>query len=540
MTQNVRSWVVSCILRDVTERRRAQEALALSEQRLESIIASAPVGVHLYELDADGRLVLTAANPAADTILGVDSSQLIGLEIEEAFPSLASTELPERYRRTAVTGKPWCAEHTAYDNCQVVGVHQVHAFRISPGRIAVFFEDLTARNQAEEQKRNLEEQLRHSQKMEAIGRLAGGVAHDFNNMVAVITMNVQLALGNLPADHPVRGDLEEINQAAQRAADLTRQLLAFGRRQIIAPRVISLNESVAGIEKMLRRLLGEDIELHAHLASELAPVKVDPSQVEQIIMNLAVNARDAMPRGGTLTIETANVDLDEAYAGSHADARVGPHVMLAVSDTGSGMDSETVAQIFEPFFTTKERGKGTGLGLSTVYGIVKQSGGNIWVYSEPGKGTVFKVYLPIAEAEAEQPPRQAPGRETPSCGGETILLAEDAGALMRAMARMLANAGYHVLGASSGDQALRICRDHDGAIDLLLTDVVMPRMGGGELAERVRQQRPRTRVLFSSGYTDNGIAHHGVLESGVAFLQKPFTVGSLLDKVRDVLDGEAR
>ncbi len=384
------------------------------------------------------------------------------------------------------------------------------------------------------ERRRLEEQFQQSQKMEAIGHLAGGIAHDFNNLLTAITGYSDLVLSRLHEDDPVRRDIEEIKSAGERAAGLTRQLLAFGRRQIIAPRVLDLNGIVAGIDSLLERVIGEDIERVAVLAPDLGHVKVDPGQIEQVIMNLAVNARDAMPKGGKLTIETANVELDRAYARRHVSVQPGPYVMLAVSDNGCGMDQATKDRLFEPFFTTKEVGKGTGLGLATVYGIVKQHRGNIWVYSEPGQGATFKVYLPRVEETADI---LVPERRGPVQGGsETVLVVEDEPVVRRLVCDILEGLGYTVLEAGQGDEALEVCRRHQGPVSLLVTDVVMPGMSGNELAQRLVESLPRLKVLFLSGYTSNTIVHHGILQEGVAFLQKPFTPEALAREVREILD----
>ncbi|MFL6208757.1 MAG: response regulator [Pyrinomonadaceae bacterium] len=387
-----------------------------------------------------------------------------------------------------------------------------------------------------ERERRREEQLRQVQKMEAIGRLAGGVAHDFNNLLTAINGYTDLALRKLDEGAPLRRNFTEIKKAAERAGGLTRQLLAFSRKQVLQPKVVNLNSVVAETDTMLRRLIGEDIDLLTVLDPALAQVKADPGQIEQVIMNLAVNARDAMPQGGKLTIATANVDLDATYARQHAPVQPGPYVMLAVSDTGLGMDAATQAQIFEPFFMTKELGKGTGLGLATIYGIVKQSGGYIWVYSEVGRGTTFKVYLPRVESAADAAAQARNVQPALQVGTETVLLVEDEPAVRSMSREILTLSGYNVLEAQHGPEALDIVAQHAGQIDLMLTDVVMPYMSGRELAARLQPARPAMRVLYMSGYTDDAIVHHGVLDSGLAFLEKPFTPDVLTAKVRSVLD----
>jgi PAS domain S-box-containing protein len=385
-----------------------------------------------------------------------------------------------------------------------------------------------------EQERESAVRLQQSQKMEAVGRLAGGVAHDFNNLLTAIIGYSDLSLRRLKPGDSLQRNVEEIKRAAGRAADLTHQLLAFSRKQVLQPRVLDLNAVISELEKMLHRLIGEDIELLYDLNTSLGKVKADPGQLEQVLLNLVVNARDAMPGGGKLTIQTANTDLDNEYAGQHVAVVPGPYVMLAVSDNGCGMDEATRAQIFEPFFTTKEQGKGTGLGLSTVYGIVKQSHGNIWVYSEVGQGTAFKIYLPRVEAEAE-PLRPAERVGSLARGTETILLVEDDG-MVRGIARtILRQAGYTVLEAGDGESAVRTCRQHEGTIHMVLTDVVMPGMSGRAVADQLGELRPDLGVLFMSGYTEEAIVNHGVLHEGVNFLEKPFTPDTLTRKVREVL-----
>ena len=399
------------------------------------------------------------------------------------------------------------------------------------GKVAgavVVFRDITER-------RRLETMVQQSQKMEAVGRLAGGVAHDFNNILGVITGYGELMRRQIEAEHPARPRLEQVLKAAERAAGLTRQLLAFSRRQVIQPRILDLSALVTDLDKMLHRVIGEDVELELRRVPDLGAVKADSTQLEQVVLNLVVNARDAMPKGGHLTIETANVDFDEAYAAAHPPATAGRFVMLSVSDSGIGMDAETQRRIFEPFFTTKAPGEGTGLGLATVYGVVKQNGGFIWVYSEPGRGTSFKVYLPRVDERpdalgAERGPAPVPG------GRETILLVEDTEGLREVIGEVLAEGGYTLIQASHGEEALAVARRHEGPIHLLLTDLVMPKLGGADLAGELASLRPEMRVLYMSGYTEGAISRQGVLREGSVLLEKPFTNDRLATAVREALD----
>ncbi|HJP95477.1 MAG TPA: response regulator [Pyrinomonadaceae bacterium] len=387
-----------------------------------------------------------------------------------------------------------------------------------------------------EQLRLSEEQLRMSQKLEAVGQLAGGVAHDFNNLLTVITGYSDLVLAQLSDSDDNRPKIAEIKRAAQRAASLTRQLLAFSRKQVLQPKFFNLNDLVADMSKMLQRLIGENIEMTTSLGPE-APIYADPGQIEQVLMNLVVNARDAMPSGGRITIETSRVEIDDNYSSTHLSAQPGSYVMLAVSDTGSGMDAETRKHIFEPFFTTKENGRGTGLGLSTVYGIVKQSGGSIWLYSEPGQGTVFKIYIPLATIKQIES-STAPTPAAIPRGAETILIVEDEPQIRQLAVECLTHCGYKVLSSPNGVEALKLVDNTVQPIDLVVSDVVMPKMSGRELVQRISEVQPLIKVLFMSGYTNDAIVNHGVLDGGTWFIQKPFAFEALARRVREVLDND--
>jgi two-component system, cell cycle sensor histidine kinase and response regulator CckA len=412
-------------------------------------------------------------------------------------------------------------------------VENIRAIRDEQGSVAYYegsLEDITERKM-------LGEQLRQSQKMEAIGQLAGGIAHDFNNLLTAINGYSEMSMALLQAEDPLRHNLEEIKKAGDRAAALTRQLLAFSRKQVLQPKVLDLNAIVSDMEKMLRRLIGEDIELRTAFNPELGSIKADPGQIEQVIMNLVVNARDAMPQGGKLTIETENAFFVEEYVGQDSTIVPGAYVMLTVSDTGTGIDEKTKMHVFEPFFTTKEAGRGTGLGLSTVYGIVRQSGGNICIDSEVGQGTTFKIYLPLIDDDAPEYKRSPEPQEFLK-SSETILLAEDEEMVRHLVRDVLKTYGYQVLEASNGGAALLICERHLGPIHLLLTDAIMPEMSGRELEKRLRQLRPDLKVLFMSGYMDDSLIEANSIDSNIPFLQKPFTTQALVRKVREVLQAD--
>jgi PAS domain S-box-containing protein len=529
------AWNARTLLHLDDDRARALETLRTQREHLRLVIETAPASIAMF--DRDMRYLFVSARWMTDYALG--DRPIIGRSHYEVFP-----EIPERWKeihRRCLAGAVERSEEDAFPRAD--GTTDWVRWEIRPWRdergtiagIVIFSEVITARKRAELALRQTEEQLRHSQKMEAVGRLAGGIAHDFNNLLTVISGYGEVASESLPSADPARAHIAEILAAAARAANLTHQLLAFSRKQVLSPRVVNLNALVADTERLLRRLIGEDIALAAALSPDLGQVRVDASQVGQILMNLAVNARDAMPNGGRLTLETKNVELDETYAHSHPEVRPGRYVLLAVSDTGVGMDAETRARIFEPFFTTKERGKGTGLGLSTIYGIVKQSDGHIWVYSEPGHGATFKVYFPRVDA-APEPLPTAPRHDAPLRGHETVLVVEDDDSLRRLVHDVLRRHGYELLAARDGAEALALSGRHAGAIDLMITDVVMPGLGGRELARQLAPLRPAMKVLYVSGYTENAIVHHGQLDAGLEFLPKPFAPEELARKVRAILD----
>jgi len=517
-------------IRDITERKRAEQNLSKSEERYRDLVENAHDIIYSHDLEGN----YTSMNKAGTLITGYSMAEALKLNLSQTVAPEYLASAREMLRRKLAGDRV-----TAYE--MEIIAKDGHRITIEANTKLVYQDGVPvavqgiARDVTE--RKQLEEQLRQSQKMEAIGQLAGGVAHDFNNLLTAINGYSSLALQRLEANHPIRSYLEEVKKAGDRAANLTRQLLAFGRKQILQPVAINLNDVVTDMNKMLQRLIGEDIRLTAKLDLALKSIKADPGQVEQVLVNLVVNARDAMPQGGKLTIETSTVELDSEYAGRHIGFTPGSYVMLAVSDTGTGMSEDTRARIFDPFFTTKAKGKGTGLGLSTVYGIVKQSGGNIWVYSELGHGTTFKVYLP----ELATAPRktEAPVVEPSLPGGsETVLLVEDEDVVRSLAQKILEQSGYKVLAASRGAEAIRLCRQRTEPIHLLLTDVVMPETSGKEVADRVTEVLPGLRVLFMSGYTDEAIVHHGVLDTNIEFIQKPFTPAALVRKVREVLDSE--
>ena len=507
------------------ERKRSEEKVRESEARLRVLVEQLPAV--LWTVDRNLRF--TSALGAGFVRLKIKPNDLVGMSLLDYFETTDQTFLPIAAHRRAVAGEPMTF-HVEWKS----GSYACHVepLRDSDGQVSgaiCMSLDITDRKQ-------LEEQLRQAQKMEAVGRLAGGIAHDFNNLLMVIQGYSDLLVERLPGGDPLRRNAEQIQMASQRASSLTRQLLAFSRKQMLAPKILNVQSVVAEMEKILRRLIGEDIQLETSSAPDLGLVRADRSQTEQVILNLAVNARDAMPQGGRLTIETANVELDSSYSHPPAVLSPGRYVMMAVTDNGCGMDAETQAHVFEPFFTTKEKGKGTGLGLATVYGVVKQSGGYVWVYSEPGRGTSFKIYLPRIEETAVPAVRDGKSEmQIPQRGSETILLVEDEKGVRELAREYLASSGYTVIEAEDGHTALELAAMHVGQIHLLLTDVVMPGISGRELAERVSQIRPGIKIIYMSGYTDQAVVHHGILRNDAVLLQKPFTLMTLAGKLREML-----
>jgi PAS domain S-box-containing protein len=490
-------------------------------------------------MDLGGHFTLV--NDSLCRILGYSREELIGMSYKIYTPPEEVGMVFQAYNRIYRMGEP-----ARNYNLRVIrkdgsiGLAETSGFAIrnEQGEVIGFRglrRDITERKQAEEEREKMTVQLQQAQKMESIGRLAGGVAHDFNNFLTSIIGNVELALWDSDPKGEIGERLKEIRQAAERAASLTRQLLAFSRKQVLQPEIVDLNEVVREVKKMLGRIIGEDVVLETFLAPELGRVEADAGQLEQVIINLGVNARDALPKGGRFTIETVNIELDEIYTAGHVGVTPGSYVMLSVSDNGIGMSPDVRAQIFDPFFTTKEKGKGTGLGLAMVYGIIKQSKGNIWVYSEEGRGTTFKIYLPRVDKDPVKEKKKELEREVHS-GSETVLVVEDDQSLRHLVVDVLQRYGYTVLAAKDGPEALTLLGNSIGPIQLLLTDVVMPGMNGRELAERVEKIHPEIKTLFMSGYTDNAIVHHGILDEGIAYLQKPFAPEVLARKIREVLD----
>jgi signal transduction histidine kinase len=506
----------------------------VSRVRRDPAIAQTPVVFYSASLQNEETRALAKACGVSQVLSKPTSPEEVVRVVEEALgagkpPTLLSPENPS----SAIEVVQVLNNRLFLNNKELQDLNARLEQRVAERTAELETANRRLREQIVEREKT-EEGLRQFQRLEAVGRLAGGVAHDFNNLLGVILGQSEILLDRSLEDASIRG-IEMIRKAAERGASLTRQLLAFSRQQVLESRIVDLNAVVTDLHSLLQRLIGEDIELVFRTDPKLGRVKADPGQLEQVIMNLAINARDAMPQGGKLTIATENAELDETYVDRHSMVQPGPYVVLVVSDNGCGMDAEILSHMFEPFFTTKELGKGTGLGLATVYGIVKQSGGYVWAYSEPGQGTSFKIYLPRVEAPADTPiPAEATGK--PVRGSETILIVEDDDSLRELTGEFLQSSGYTVIEARRPDEALRISEQREGPIDFLLTDVIMPGMNGRQLAAQLASSRPKMKVLYISGYTDDAIMQHGLLEEGIAFLQKPYTRYALTRKVRDVLD----
>ena len=524
------------VARVMGHRLQAERARAESEKQFQLLFEYAPDAIYLHELVG----CLINMNRAGEELTGYSRDELRGRRLLESgllrpqeIPRAA--EILSRNARHEETGPD---EFTIMKQNGQLAVAEIRTFPVNmrgQTLIMAIARDITQRKRSEREKEQLEEQLRQAQKMESIGRLAGGIAHDFNNLLTGIIGYAELGMLQQKSRGHQIAELQEIISSGHRAAELTRQLLAFSRKQVLAPTTLNLNEIVTRLERMLDRMIGEDILIVTHLDPAISSVRADPVQMEQMLMNLAVNARDAMPDGGRLTFETGNALLDEEYARTHPGVQPGPYVMLSISDTGQGMSADVQSHIFEPFFTTKEKGKGTGLGLSTVYGIVNQHGGHLWLYSDPGHGTIFKIYLPAVDAPSDQrtfPPDTGEERR----GTETVLLVEDQETVRKLVGSILTEYGYDVLPAPNAREAVRIANAHPTPIHLLLTDVIMPELNGKELAQQLAARHPHMHVIYMSGYTDDVIVHHGMLEPGTDFLQKPLTVHALTQKVRDVLD----
>jgi PAS domain S-box-containing protein len=518
------------ITRDISELKSAETALKESEERYRALHDASFGGLFIHD-----QGIVLECNQGLSEITGYALDELIGMD---ALNTLIAPDWRETVRQNINSGfgQPYEVEGVRKDGTiyplYIQGKNIPYKGRTVR---AVEYRDLTEKKQADKEKEELEAKLRQAQKMEAIGRLAGGVAHDFNNMLSVILGHVGMALADLEPSHPLYSSLEQIRNAGERSADLTRQLLAFARKQTVSPKVLDLNKTVAGMTSMLQRLIGEDIDLAWLPGKNVWPVKMDPSQIDQILANLCVNARDAIADVGKVTIETGNAEFDEAFCIDHMGFLPGEYVLLAVSDDGCGIEPETLDTIFEPFFTTKESGKGTGLGLATVYGAVRQNKGFINVYSQLGQGTTFKIYLPPHRVKKDSLPEKGPGKPAER-GHETILIVEDEPAILKMTTKMLERLGYLVIAAGTPGEAIYLAQEYHGEIDLLVTDVVMPEMNGRDLAKNILHYYPNLKRLFMSGYTANVIAHHGVLDKGINFIQKPFSEKNLGRKVREALD----
>ena len=549
---------IALLVRNLEERLRKEYRLRLkvsetnlkileSEEKLEQVIQGNPIATFVIDNDH----VITHWNNVCAKLTQIPADEMIGSS--KQWMAFGNTKEKVLADFVLMVEKENMAENNFDKNYRKSNLidggyeEEISVSRVDKKEQFLFSTAVPLQNRSGEtigavqtfldmtERRNIEARLRQTHKMEAVGQLAGGVAHDFNNILMVINGSSDFILNNKDLDPVIRDDIKEIKKSGIRAAALTRQLLLFSRKQIIETKIINLNDLIENMLKMLGRLIGEDVQLNFIPASPLDSIKIDPGQMEQVIMNLAVNARDAMQKGGVLTLETNNVVLDEDYTESHDEVRPGPHVMLAVSDTGHGMDKETQKRIFDPFYTTKERGNGTGLGLSTVYGIVKQCQGNIWVYSEPEKGTTFRLYFPIVEKLVQDTPQNSESVRSLH-GIETILIVEDDEMVRKLSSRVLKKYGYTILEARNGIKALEICKEYEDRIDLVLTDVIMPEMGGPELVEIISKTYSQIKVIYMSGYTDNTIAHHGILDEGIAFLNKPASSDEIGIKVREILD----
>jgi PAS domain S-box-containing protein len=514
--------------RDVTELVQAEEAVRLRDRAIQAVTQ----GIVITDPNQRDNPIIYAS-PGFERLTGYGPDELVGRNCRFLQGKETDRGVVAQVRAAVQAGEPCDVELLNYrkDGKPFWNALSVSPVRDENGRLTHFIgvqTDVTDRHQ-------LEMQFQQAQKMEAVGRLAGGVAHDFNNLLTIINGYTDLLVDQLPAGSPLREMVGEVHKAGERAGTLTRQLLVFSRQSVLEPKVLDVNAVLADTEKMLRRLIGEDIQLSTILEPHRAPVKVDPGQLQQAIINLAVNSRDAMPRGGRLTVETRSVDLTEKYCQSHPDCKPGRHLMLAMIDTGAGMDDATIARIFEPFFTTKEPGKGTGLGLAMVYGFVKSSGGHITVASEVGRGTTFRLYFPQVREPVSLGGKSSPGLARLEKGHETVLLVEDDDAVRALTRRVLLGSGYVVLEAADGRDAVRVAEGHAGPIQLLVTDVVMPHMGGRQVAERIAAIKPGIKVLYCSGYTDDAVVRYGV-ESGIPFVQKPYSPAILTQKIREVLD----
>jgi len=523
--------------KEIQDRKQAEQKLLESEHKLATHLQKTPVGALSWDL----HFKATDWNPAAEAMFGYSKAEALGKHVTELILPEDLKELVDGIYRDLISGKGGSRstnENITKDGRRIICDWYNTILKDTDGKVigaASLVQDITERKQAEAEREKLQAQLNQAQKMESVGRLAGGVAHDFNNMLGVILGHTELALLQADENHDLYSDLIEIQTAARRSADITKQLLAFARKQTISPKQLDLNDTVESMLNMLRRLIGEDIDLVWQPATHLLPVKMDPSQIDQILANLCVNARDAISGVGKLTIETGRKTFDEEYCKEHAGFILGDFVLLAVSDNGCGMDKEILDNLFEPFFTTKEVGKGTGLGLATIYGIIKQNNGFINVYSEPGQGSTFKIYLPRLVAE-ETTDKAVPDKKAAAGGTETILLVEDEPSILRMTRMVLEKKGYSVLSAATPAEAVEKATNHSDSIDLLMTDVVMPEMNGRDLAGQITDLYPDIRLLFMSGYTADVIAHQGVLDDGVAFIQKPFSLADMTEKVRELLD----